>query len=263
MASYLRSIWNCRYFWLSMVRMDLRSRYRGSVLGIGWSLLQPLAMTIIIAKIFGRAFNMDFSEFGPYLLAGLTFWNYWLAVATQGCNCFFQGEAYIRQFPAPMAIYPLRTMLASAFHFGVGLLLAIAMAAWFNWGKVHLGALLTLVPSMVLLLLFGWCVALIFGLATVRFRDTRHLTEVGMQALFYLTPIMYPKPMYEALRGTKLHKVMELNPLTSLLRLVRDPITEGSLSLQSFGIGCATVAVLVLFSALAMTREERRLIFYL
>src|SRR5947209_5075026 len=125
MLAYLAAVWKCRFFWFSLVRMDLRARYRGSVLGIGWSLLHPLAMTAIICTAFGTLFNADLTFYAPFLMTGLTCWNYLLHVAQLGSHCFFQGEPYIRQCPAPLAIYPLRTMLANAFHFSVALMLAV------------------------------------------------------------------------------------------------------------------------------------------
>src|SRR5580693_6031661 len=117
MGNYVQAVWRCRYFWLSLVKMDLRTRYRGSVLGLGWSLLHPIAMTIILCTVFGQLFGAEVRTFAPFLMAGLTFWAYISAVTGQGCHCFFAGEAYIRQYPAPMAIYPLRTALASSFHY--------------------------------------------------------------------------------------------------------------------------------------------------
>src|SRR4051794_17069673 len=112
MCAYLKAVWNCRYFWLSLVKIDLRARYRGSVLGLGWSLLHPIVMTAIICTVFGTLFNMPIGFYAPYLMAGLTLWNYIMHSSLLGSGCFFAAESYIRQFPAPMAIYPLRTMLA-------------------------------------------------------------------------------------------------------------------------------------------------------
>jgi ABC-type polysaccharide/polyol phosphate export permease len=260
MTAYLGSMWNCRYFWLSLVKMDLRSRYRGSVLGIGWSLLQPIGMTVILCTVFTTVFHQNIAEYAPKLFAGLTLWNYFVAVVTQGCQCFFQGEAYIRQFPAPMAIYPLRATLGSAFHFLVGLLLAVVVGLWFR-GGFHPAALASLVPAVLLLLAAGWAVALLFGLATVRFRDTRHLTEVGLQALFYMTPVMYTEEMLE---GRRLGTLIQYNPLMPFLRMLRQPIVDGhSASLATFAAAGLIVLVLVLLATAALSRDERRLIFYL
>src|SRR5260221_10868882 len=111
MRTYAAAIWNCRYFWMSLVRMDLRTRYRRSVLGMGWSLLNPIAMTAILCTVFSTLFNQSVRDYAPFLFAGLATWNYLMTATLQGCQCFFQGESYIRQHPAPLAVYPLRTAL--------------------------------------------------------------------------------------------------------------------------------------------------------
>ncbi len=261
MRTYFGAIWNCRYFWLSLVRMDLRSRYRGSILGIGWSLLHPMAMTAILCAVFHSILKAPLEELAPSLFAGLTFWNYWSGSAVQGCDCFFRAESYIRQFPAPLAIYPLRTVLGCAFHFLVGLVLVLALTVYFR-GMPSAWALVSLVPAIVVLLLFGWCTALLFGLATVRFRDARHLTEVGMQALFYLTPIMYPMRMLEG--RPRLLPLLKLNPLLPFLQILREPIVDGHpAALATYGSACLILVMLGGAACLAMLHEERRLIFYL
>src|SRR6516164_2811351 len=77
MSQYLSAIWKCRYFWLSLVQMDLRSRYRRSALGVGWSLLYPIAMTAIFCLVFPRIFGVvDIREYAPSVLVGLCFWNF-------------------------------------------------------------------------------------------------------------------------------------------------------------------------------------------
>src|SRR5581483_3517056 len=103
MVAYMKAIWNCRYFWLSLVQMDLRTRYRGSVLGLGWSLAQPLAMTAIFCVVFHSIFHIDLRTFAPLLLIRLSLWNFILNAALTGCFCFKMSEPYIRQYPAPLA----------------------------------------------------------------------------------------------------------------------------------------------------------------
>ena len=268
MNAYLGAIWNCRFFWLSLVKMDLRSRYRGSALGIGWSLLNPIAMTTILCVVFHVWLKMDLRWYAPFVFIGMTFWGFFTSVVLQGCGCFFQSEAYIRQFPAPMAIYPLRIVLGAAFHFSVGLVLALVLALClkppvFASLGTHLLALLSLVPTFALLLLFGWSVAILFGLFNVRFRDTRHLAEVGLQGLFYLTPIMIDFNSSE-MKGRRLIMVFQCNPLTPFLDLLRQPIMDGRTpSLTTFGVAASIVAVLASAAMFALKVEERRLIFHL
>jgi lipopolysaccharide transport system permease protein len=269
MNTYLGEIWKCRYFWLSLVKMDLRSRYRGTVLGIGWSLLQPIAMTTIFCLVFRVWMKADLRYYAPYVFTGMTFWGYFSAVVLQGCQCFFQGESYIRQFPAPMAIYPLRTMLGSAFHFSIGLLLALALAFWngppieaHSSCVMQLLALPSLILTFGLLLVFGWSVAVLFGLFNVRFRDTRHLTEVALQLLFYMMPIMYD--FSDLGPRNRLVTVLQCNPLVPFLDLLREPILYGHFPTPMMYVNAAAVVLILAGLAVyALWIEERRLIFHL
>src|SRR5438034_66636 len=132
MLIYLSAIWNCRYFLLSLVRMDLRTRYRRSLLGLGWSLLQPLAMACVLFVVFQMLTRVETGEYVPHLLSGLACWNFLVACGVQGCHCFFQAEPYIRQCPLPLAIYPLRTAISALFHLATGLVVVIGLCAIFR-----------------------------------------------------------------------------------------------------------------------------------
>ena len=97
-----------------------------------------------------------------------------MAVVMQGCQCFFQGESYIRQHPAPLAIYPLRTTLGAGFHFLLGLVIAVVFVWMRARASGNLPALLSLVPTLALLFLVGWSLAVCMGVANVMFQDSQH-----------------------------------------------------------------------------------------
>ena len=84
MTAYLARIWRLRHFWLALVRNDLRNRYRRSIIGMGWSLLQPIAMTIVLCVVFSQLFHAELRTYAPYLLSGLTFWGFLMAVVFYG-----------------------------------------------------------------------------------------------------------------------------------------------------------------------------------
>ncbi|HVS38567.1 MAG TPA: ABC transporter permease [Gemmataceae bacterium] len=264
--SYLQAIWARRHFWLSLVRCDIRARYRGSLLGIAWSMLQPIAMTTILCGVFSTIFHTAIADFAPYLMAGLTYWQFITTTSLLGCHCFFTSECYIRQHPAPMAIYPLRTMLGSAFHFLIGYVLVIGLSLAFHGvGFISVAGLLSLIPTFVLLAAFGWALAIIFGLATVRFRDLKHLSEVGFQALFYLTPIMYgPDQVQSLLERRTVGWMFTLNPFVPILNLIRDPVVAGlPPALSSYLAGTLLTLTTVVVAGLALRSQERKIIFNL
>lgn len=260
MVAYMKAIWNCRYFWLSLVKMDLRTRYRGSVLGLGWSLAQPLAMTAIFCVVFHSIMHVDLRTFAPLLLIRLSLWGFILNSALLGCFCFKLSEPYIRQYPAPLAIYPIRTVLGLAIHLSIAMLLVVVLH-WVLNGVQSFVPLLTLVPHLLLALGLGWSLAVLCGLANVYFPDTRHLAEVIFQALFYLTPVLYPPEMLE---GTTLGRIVYLNPLSYFFDLVREPIIKGHIApLATYAGAVLTVLTLGALCGLLLKWAQKRFIFYL
>jgi lipopolysaccharide transport system permease protein len=260
LAHYLCRIWHLRFFWLALVRMDLRSRYRRSMLGVGWSLLHPIAMTGVLCVVFRTIFQADVRSYAPFLLAGLVTWNFLVTVLNSGCQCFFQAESYIRQHPAPLAIYPLRATLGAAIHFLLGLLVVLGLV-WALHGFGNLPALVSLLPTLALLFLLGWSLAVCMGVVNVMFQDTQHLTEVMVQILFYVTPIIYPADL---LRARHLDWFVAINPVAIFLELIRQPILEGVAPAPGMlAMGAATAATAAVVAALALCKAEGRLVFYL
>ena len=217
MGSYLQRIWDCRYFWLSLVKMDIRTRYRGSILGLGWSLLQPIGFTIILCVVFGKIFRHDVTYYGPYVLSGYACWTFIVAAGVQGCYCFRIAETYIRRYPAPMAIYPLRFILGQGFHLIISMGIVLVLAVVLRGIESPL-SLLSLIPSMVLLLTFGWSLTVISALVATHFPDAEHMSELVFRCVFYLTPVMLTDKI---LKDIGMFQYYQLNPVTWFLRLLR------------------------------------------
>lgn len=259
-AQYANEIWKKRYFWMSLVKVDLRKRYRRSVLGIGWSLMHPVAMTAVFCIVFCQLFGQDIFSYAPFVLSGLAFWSYFTGVLQESCQCYFAGEPYIRQTPAPLAIYPLRTTLGMAIHLAIALVVLLGLV-WCMQGFGNLATAWTLIPTLLLFFVLGWSVAIIFGVINVVFQDTQHLVQVGMQALFYMTPIFYPAKM---LRERGLGWIVDANPLAACLELLRRPILDGEFpSLAATAYATGFVLLMAGIAAATLARVEKRLIFHL
>jgi lipopolysaccharide transport system permease protein len=258
--NYLSDIWRLRYFWRALVQIDLRNRYRRSMIGVGWSLLHPILMTIVLCVVFGQLFNIRIREYAPFLLSGLIFWNFFVAVMNQGCQCIFLGESYIRQHPAPLAIYPLRTTLGAGIHFILGLLVVLVLKGIMT-GFSNLPALLSLAPTLIIIFIFGWSLAICMGVINVLFQDCQHLTEVLLQILFYMTPVMYPA---ELLKQRHLEWFVNMNPLAVMMEMVRQPILDGQFpSWGMIGLGVLVMSIAAGAAIATLMHFERRIIFYL
>jgi ABC-type polysaccharide/polyol phosphate export permease len=257
-TAYLSAIWEFRYFWMSLVKAELQRRYRRSMLGLGWSLLQPLTMTFVLGLVYRKAFNISFWDFAPLLLTGLAFWSFFSSIILVGCQSVLSAESYIRQQPVPLAIFPLRTVLTVGFHFLISLSLAVAFV-WIVKGAQPVLPLLALLPTLVLLFFFGWSVATMASFAHVYFPDTQHVCEVGLPVLMVLTPIMYPPSLLEM---NHLGFTLHYNPLAIMLQMIRDPILYGHApSLFAFSAALGCIAAIVALASWVVARFERGLIF--
>ncbi len=258
--AYLRRIWQRRYFWWSLVKMDLRTRYRGTYLGLGWSLLNPILMTMVMCLVFAKLFHQPLATYAPFVLSGLAFWNYLTGVVIDGCHCFRRGEAYIRQHPAPLAIYPLRAMLVVWIHFWMAFLVLLG-TVWLARGSLPWTTLWMVFPAMGLFALLGWGTALVMGMVNVWFEDTAQLVQVVLRALFYVTPVFYDADL---LRKHGLGWVVDWNPLAACLEVLRAPLLEGRAPhLEAWAFLLLVALALLGISAGLLARMERRLVFYL
>ncbi|MCS7044834.1 MAG: ABC transporter permease [Gemmataceae bacterium] len=259
--AYLRRIWQVRWFWYSLVANDLQTRYRHSWLGIGWSLARPLGLTLIFCLVFGNLFDIPLRDYAPYVLVGLTVWQFIVEAATVGCRSFQTGAAYIRQHAVPLAIFPLRTALGAAFHLAVALGLGL-LVTWLFHGFGKPAVLLTLVPSLLLLFFLGWSVATVCGLLQTHFPDTCYILELLLQFAFYLTPVIY-RPT--TLRGQERFSwLVDCNPLWSVVEMIRQPVVQGQPpALFHVAVSAAFVAAVTLLAILALRRLERTLVFWL
>jgi lipopolysaccharide transport system permease protein len=273
--NYIKRIWEYRYFWMSLVRADLKRRYRRSILGMGWSLISPVAMTAVLCVVYRKILNVDLVTFAPYLLAGLATWGFLNSVVVAATTCFRFAEAYIRQEPAPMMIYPLRAVLGAAFHAGISLGLAVVVAFIASFfaepeqlrGPLSLAFLPSFIAGLLILVFFCLAVGSLIAVAASYFPDLTHLSEIGMQMLFFLTPVIWPKrlllqgPEGEA-RGYSVYLLN--NPLAAIVDVVREPILTGDFAEgRAYAIAVGTTLFMWVLVAFVYRRCEHKIIYTL
>jgi ABC-type polysaccharide/polyol phosphate export permease len=268
MLRHLSKLWVARHFLLALVKLDLRLRYRRSVLGMGWSLLHPISMTVVFTIVFSQLFG-DSNPIGyaAYALAGLAVWGFFRDAATAGSRSLLTNEAYVRQSPMPYTVYSLRTVLGQAIHSGLALGVVVALLViWKGDGSAFVGLALAL-PALLLAVVAAWAVATIGAFVTAFFHDTAHILEVGAQLGFYLTPIMYRRGMLDN-RG--LGWLVDINPVNVFLDVIREPLLVGIPSADALGqlgqaylSAAALTAVLVAMAVGVVSWLQNKVIFHL
>ncbi len=280
MIQHLTAIWKYRHFLLALIRLDLRLRYRRSVFGIGWSLLNPIAMTVVFCLVFsGLMGNGNWRAYSTYLLAGMAVWGFLRDSTLAGCRALLANESYIRQSPLPFGLYTLRTVAGQAIHSLIAMAVVVVMASALLPGGLNIlqgpplpsgltpGGWRTfemvpiVLPGLLLAFVAAWAVATIMAFANVYFQDTQHLLDVGAQIMFFLTPIIYEA---DQLRSRGMNWVIDLNPVSLYLGLIRDPLLTGQApSLTLFAQGAGFTALLVGLAFGVVGWLQKRVIFHL
>ena len=257
---YVKRLFRLRHFLFAVVWNDLNNRYRRSVLGIAWSLARPLGMTLVLTLVFSSMFGGGRSDYAPYLFLGLAVWQFFVETISDGCLTFSNGASYIRQQPLPLLLFPIRAALVGGFHTLVALTVAAAIACYVV-GLPPLLPLLSLLPALLLIFVLGVTFASIFGAMHSLFPDTKHLLEIIMQGLYFLTPIMY-RP--ESFAGSPWKSaLLPLNPFGSVLELVRAPLLAGECASPGhWGMVMAFTACSGMLAFLVMRKVQRELVFW-
>ncbi|MBX9584608.1 MAG: ABC transporter permease [Gemmataceae bacterium] len=261
MIGHAAAVWRFRYFLLALVKLDVRRRYTRSVIGAGWSIVNPVVMALVFAVVFSNLLGNGTADYTAFLILGMTLWGFFKECAVGGSSAMTSHETYIRQSPLPYALYPLRLVLGTAVHSGIAFLAALAVVVAVKGSFPDPLVLLAVAPALALAVVFGWAVAAICSCAQVYFHDTSHLLEVVAQFGFFLTPIVYPP---ELLVNKGLRWLVVVNPVNLFLELVRTPLLHNDLpSAQAYGYAVAVTTVAVGLAAGVIAWAKSRLIFRL
>lgn len=211
-------LWLYRGFVLSSVKREFQSRYRNSLLGPLWPLLQPLAMILIYTLIFSQVMRArlpgvdDGLAYGIYICVGVLTWGLFAEVTSRCLGMFLDNANLLKKLSFPRLCLPLIVLLSALLNFAItlGLFLLVLLLI----GRFPGEAVLALPLLIGLQLLFAIGLGMILGVLNVFFRDVGQLFAIGLQFWFWLTPIVYPMDILPP----ALQPWLALNPMTGLMQ---------------------------------------------
>jgi len=259
--SYFRRIYNARFFLIHLVRWDIKFKFRRSKLGLLWTILQPLLLTMIIAAVFGFVFKQKVGTYAPYILSGILVWDIISAAVIGNGSSFIQAEAYIKQFAHPIMIYPIRASLVSIINF---LIATTGLFAWvlFVYPQNVLTAIISLPLTAFIYFIMAWSISVISSHMYVRYRDYPFVMSLALQLLWYLSPVFFKEEMF--LSNPMLHVLFVVNPITHILMLMRQPFLSGCFAdTVSYVYSLSIAAILLIVAWSVNSKCEKTVIYYL
>lgn len=245
MSTYISNFLKYRPLLSELTMRDIKTRYRRSVMGVLWSLLNPLCQMIVLSVVFSNLFRNDIENFPLYILSGQVIFNFFSEATSNSLNSIIGSASLIKKAYIPKYLFVLSRIMSSAVNV-LASFAALLVVMLVTRKEFHITIVLAIVP-ILFTVVFSSGVGLILASYAVKFRDIIHLYGVFIMALMYMTPIIYPMSMLPEI----VKKVVMINPLTNMVIMFRnlalDGILPSFLSIAVASIECAVVVVLGLY----------------
>ncbi len=257
-----REFWEYRDLLLLLVRRDFISRYKQTVLGPVWFILQPLLTTAMFAIVFGRIARIptDGIPAPLFYLCGLLAWNYFAQNVSAGSNTFITNAHLFAKVYFPRLIVPAATTISNLVTFALQL---IPFLIFFIYYKVFSGAgadlrmgwsVLWLPLLLAEISLFSFGVSLLLSAASAKYRDLAHLNQFLVQLWMFATPVIYPLSQVP----DRLHWLVWLNPMAPVVEGFRIVLLgRGAIPAGSLAVSAGITLVVMLAGIAAFQKMER------
>lgn len=249
----LREIWDYREMVASLVRRDLRGRYKGSVLGFFWTFLNPLLQLVVYTLVFSVIMRAGIEDYYLFLFVALVPWNFFSTSVSGGAGCITSQQNLVNKIYFPREVLPISHVLSQLINMLLSFLVVIAVLLVAGKGvNLYVWGYLPVIILQETLLAFG--LTLLFSAVTVYFRDMQFLLNIFMMAWQFLTPVMYSVDMVPE----KLRMIFYLNPMTPIIIAYRDIFYyKQSPELETFLLGTAMGVIMLIVGWVSFGKMKR------
>lgn len=254
----IKEIYEYRQMIFSLVRRDLRGRYKGSVLGFLWTFINPLMQLVIYTVVFSTILKSDIEKYYLFLFVALIPWIFFSSALTGGASAIISQQSMVTKIYFPREVLPI-AYVTSCFVNMLYCFIVVFIVVLISGVGINMVAILFLPLVMIIEYIMALGIAFISSSITVYFRDFEHISNILSMAWIYLTPVMYSIDIVP----DELKHIFYANPMTSVIMAYRDilyykkiPELETLASAVGFGIGTLLVGVWLFFKLKRRFAEE-------
>jgi ABC-2 type transport system permease protein len=254
----IMSLKNYRYLLVNLVSRDIKTKYRRSVLGILWSVLNPLLMMLVLTAVFSNIFRFEIQDFPVYYLTGFVLFNFVSEATSLSMSSVINSAGLIKKVYIPKIIFPLEKCLFSLVNLLFSLIAAVVV--FFIVGVQPAWTMLLFFVPILYLFVFAFGFSLILATLNTFFRDVGYLYGVLLTVWMYLTPIIYPMSI---LPGW-MQSIVRINPLYHYVEYFRAVTIYGTLPSLSANLICIAYAIVfLLVGAVVFQRNQNKFVFFI
>ena len=252
----LKDVWQYRELLYFLTWRDVKVRYKQTMLGAAWAVLQPLLTMLVFTVLFGRLAGLSRQTGGiPYPIfaySGLLTWTFFSNAVTNSSNSLVGSVSLITKIYFPRMIIPMAAVGSGLVDFAVAFVILAGLMVYYGVGVTW--AVLMLPPLVVLTTLLAAGVGMLLSAVNVKYRDVRYAVPFLMQLWMFASPIIYPSTMLPE----KWRWVLMLNPLTGIIENFRVALfRHKDFDWPALGVSAAIAVVLFVYSAYSFRRMEK------
>jgi ABC-type polysaccharide/polyol phosphate export permease len=245
--------------WSVLAWNDILAKYRGSGLGPFWITISQAAFVAGIAIVYADLFHVPTAKYVPWMATGVVIWNLVSIMIMEGAEAFVQGAQIIRQTAIPLPLFIWRVVFRNILTFAHQIVVIFVVALWFGY-LLKINLPMAVLGFILVVLNIGW-VSFFAAIVSARFRDVQQVFATVLQLLFFVSPVIWIPA--ETSKSSLREALLQLNPVSHLLAVMRDPLLGTPTPLKSVAalIGLSVVGWLFTFGLYAAVR--RRIVHYL
>lgn len=237
---FFKEIYKFRTVLFQLIHQQITLRYRRTVFGFLWTLLNPLLNMAIIAVVFSMVMKFQVNDYAIFLFSGMIPWAIFSNSLNQASSALIANESLFKKIYLPKQIFVISTVATTLIDSLLSTACLFIIA--FCLGASMTPALFILPLSFLIFTLFSLGLSLILSIVSVYFRDVQYLVGVVLQALYFATPIIYPITAIPE----RFHFIFSSNPLFYFLELFRQPIYNGAFPDSFTLMLCSSISFLTL-----------------
>lgn len=212
----LKELWQYRQLLKSNVRKEIRGKYKGSFLGVLWSFVNPLLMTLVYAIVFPFLLRSSQPHYTTFIVIAILPWTWFTTSLSQGTNTILVNGGIIKKVYFPRAILPISIVTSGLINFFISCFIILLFLIFSGIGFSYNVLYLPLIILIQYILQLG--IILITSSIDVYIRDAEYIINFFVSLLFYATPVLYSLDMFPS----KLSMILKINPMATLITSYRD-----------------------------------------
>lgn len=257
MIEFIKSIILYKDYLIQSVLRDLRKRYKRSLLGYFWSMLNPLLMMLVLTVVFSAMMRNMVEHYAVFLFAGMIPWAYFSSTSLSSLHSITGNIRIISQIPVPKYLFVLSLAFSNMYTFVISLvplaIIALILGHPITWHYLLFPVFF--IPLFLITVGLSLCLSAL----NVFFEDTEHLTGVVIQAMYFMCPILYPVTML----SENVSAILKFNPLFTMIEIFKDIFYYGQIpSLLLIGYATFTSVVVLMIGLFIFNKADKKMIYF-